>query len=444
MTTTGDESPADDTGSTEAGMMGEPAPTWYQDVAPIVVAKCAGCHRDGGIAPFSLEDYEAAEPWATILADAIDSGSMPPFAVAETEECSMNYGWQDDLRLTDEQKQQVRAWADGGAPAGDPASAVSIPEPPSTALAEVDTHLEMQSEVTIEGTQDQFLCFSLDPGLTEDRFLRALQITPGNPKVVHHVLIYVDADAESAEQAGEDGVFPCSGGSLQGDLIGTWAPGMLPTRTPEGVGMQVPAGARLVMNVHYHPTGAGAEVDAGTGMDIDWLEERPAWAAQLALIGNGMGLLPGPNDSAGPEFRIPPGVADHTESMAIRLSDDIPELRLWEIGAHMHYVGVDMIIGVERSSSSGPAEECLMQTPTYSFEWQRLYAYDVPLEDAPRIQGGDQLFLRCTYNNTLSNPGVIEALSQQGLQEPVEVRLGEETLDEMCLGVFGIAFPNVL
>jgi hypothetical protein len=441
-TTTSSATGADESGST--GEVVEPtAPTWYQDIAPTVIAKCAGCHAEGGIAPFSLSDYESSAGWAMVLADAVEEGRMPPFAAADTNECEMNHGWKDDLRLSDEEKQALRAWADADAPEGDPATAAPVAEPPSVELTTVDTHLQMQEPVTIGGTNDEFLCFSLDPGLTEDRYLQALQIVPGNPKIVHHVLIYVDASGESAAEAGADGWFPCSGGSISGELIGAWAPGALPARPPEGSGMLVPAGARLVMNVHYHPTGGGDEVDATTAIDIDWLDERPGWLAQLALVGNGDGLQAGPNDEGGPEFRIPAGVSGHTETMLVTLPSDLPELRLWGVGAHMHYVGVDMLIGVQRETSPGPDEECLLHTPTYSFEWQRLYTYDNTLDDAVRLAGGDKLYMRCIYDNTLNNPGVAEVLGQQGLDEPIEVVLGEETLDEMCLGVYGIAVPNI-
>lgn len=437
---------ADETGSgSSTGVGVDPnAPTWYQHIAPTVIAKCSGCHREGGIAPFSLTDYESAAPYAVALAASVEDHTMPPFAADDTEECQMNHGWKDDLRLSDDETLALRAWADAFAPEGDPATAAPVAEPPSVELTTVDQTLQVQQGVTIPGgTHDQFLCFSLDPGLSEDRYLQALQIVPGNDKIVHHVLIYVDAEGDSAAEAGEDGWFECSGGSIGGDLIGAWAPGALPARTPEGAGMLVPAGARLVMNVHYHPSTVGDETDDSTAIDLDWLDDRPAWLAQFALVGNGDGLQPGPNDENGIEFRIPAGASGHTETMLAEVPAEIPELRLWGVGSHMHYVGVDMLIGVQRENSPGPAEECLLHTPYYSFEWQRLYTYDNSLDDAIRISGGDKLYMRCIYENTMNNPGVVEALDQQGLDEPIEVVLGEETLDEMCLGVYGIAIPNI-
>ena len=432
-----DDDDAADDGGVEATVF------WHEDVAPIVIGRCSGCHRSGGIGPYSFETYEDTKPLAEAIVAAVESGSMPPWGAQETEECQPKLGWKHDLRLSDEDKILLATWAAEGAPEGDPALAAEIPEPPSTELEDPDQSLVMPAAVTIDGDRDRFLCISLDPELAEDGFLSAVQVNPGNDKIVHHVLIYADPEGASAELADEDGFFECSGGSIGGTLVGAWAPGALPNRMPEGAGMHIPAGARLVMNVHYHPTGVSSEVDDSTGIDLQWHEERPTFAAQLSLVGNASGgdsLLPGPNDEDGTEFRIPAGAKNHTESMRFVIPDEIPLVDVFMAGTHMHYLGVDMIIGVEHV---GGTSECLLQTPQYDFEWQRGYEYDAPLEDVPKIQGGDVFTMRCTYDNTLDNPGVVEALDQLGLSEPVDVYLGEETLDEMCLAVFGTVFPNI-
>jgi hypothetical protein len=117
-----------------------------------------------------------------------------------------------------------------------------------------------------------------------------------------------------------------------------------------------------------------------------------------------------------------------------------PELRIWAVGTHMHYVGTDMRIGITRGApGTEPAEECLLQTPDWDFIWQRGYLYDVPIDQAPTARPGDVIDLRCSYDNSLNNSFVVEALEEQGLTQPTDVLLGEATLDEMCLGVFGIA-----
>jgi hypothetical protein len=271
---------------------------------------------------------------------------------------------------------------------------------------------------------------------------------------VHHVLIYLDETGQSEQLAGDDGRYECFGGPGLGDpaLIAAWAPGVPPNMMPEAVAMNIPVGSKLVVNVHYHPTG-DVQTDPGTSLDIRFEKGAPQYFGELALIGNfggslgaGMGLQPGPNDSSdNPEFRIPGGVEEHTETMYFRMPVSIPELKLWSIGSHMHYVGTDMLIALDRPEpdENGVEQECLLQTPHYSFEWQRGYAFDVPLDETPTVKPGDYLYMRCTYNNSMSNSYVVDALAEQGLDAPVDVYLGEETLDEMCLGVFGVAYSIV-
>ena len=103
----------------------------------------------------------------------------------------------------------------------------------------------------------------------------------------------------------------------------------------------------------------------------------------------------------------------------------------------MHYIGVDVKATIERAGSSGP--ECLLQVPDWDFDWQGRYFYDVPIEQAPTIGPGDRITVRCTYDNTLANPFVRRALLENGLEDPMDVYLGDGTLDEMCwLGMYVI------
>jgi hypothetical protein len=448
----GDSGDSTDTGESETGDTDGLAQetTWHQHIAPIVIGKCSGCHRDGGIGPFALQEYEEAASFAELALGAIESGQMPPWGEDETEECQPLRAFKHDPRLTDEQLELFADWIADGKLEGDPATAAEIPAPPSLVLDDADLRLTTPA-IDIGPGKDQFWCFVLDPGFTDTTFIDATQITAGNDSIVHHVLIYLDETGQSEQLAGDDGRYECFGGPGLGDptLIGAWAPGAPPNMMPDQVAMNIPVGSKMVVNVHYHPTGE-AQTDPGTSLDIRLEKGAPLYFGELALIGNfggpiggGMGLQPGPDDTTGtPEFRIPGGVADHTETMYFRMPSEVPELKLWSVGTHMHYVGVDMLIGLDRSvpDDSGVDQECLVQTPNYSFEWQRGYAYDVPLDDVPLVKPGDYLYMRCTYNNSMSNPFVVDALSEQGLDAPIDVYLGEETLDEMCLGVFGVAY----
>jgi hypothetical protein len=281
--------------------------------------------------------------------------------------------------------------------------------------------------------------------------MTAWQVNPGNALVVHHALVYVDAAAESERRAAVGDSYPCFGGPGIGDpaLIGAWAPGTGRQQLPEQVATRIPAGSRLVMQIHYHPLDQPSEPDA-TAFEFWTVEEPPVYESQIFLIGNFEGperlggLLPGPEDDGNIEFRIPAGTPSHVESMTFRMPTNVPELMLWSVGTHMHYVGTDMKIDVERRTVQGdePESECLVQTPRWDFNWQRGYVYDAPLDQVPRINRGDNLVMRCTYDNSPANPALARALSEAGLDAPIDVRLGEETLDEMCLGVFSLAFPR--
>jgi hypothetical protein len=211
----------------------------------------------------------------------------------------------------------------------------------------------------------------------------------------------------------------------------------------------VPANSLIVMQVHYHPTGGDPETDSDTKWVARWMDTPPTYSSRFELIGNyknavadGKGLLPGPNDTNGVEFLIPAGVADHSEVMVYTIPQNYPDLLLWGVANHMHMVGVDMKLEIERANplAGEPATECLLQTPKWDFGWQRLYEYDTTVEEAVTARAGDTLRVTCRYNNTLENFQLLEALEEQGLTEPVDVGMGSDSLDEMCLGAFSMAY----
>jgi len=429
----------------------EGAVTWNRDVAPIVTKKCVGCHQAGGIAPMTLADYGNAAHYAGKMLEQTQAGTMPPWGAQTTDECSPPFGFKDDPRLTADEQALLEAWVDQGMPEGvKPTRA--LPRPASNALEHPDQTLTIPSSVEIAGTDDRFVCFVLDPGNAKDRYLAATQINPGNPAIVHHVLIFGDPENQSADLADAHGQYDCFGGPGLGaplQLLGAWAPGGVPSVMPPGVGLQLTGGSKIVIQVHYHPTRVKPETDASTSVDLVYIDS-PMKAGMLSLVGNfgerdlelaggkGYGLLPGPDDPAsGPAFLIPPNATEHTETerFLIRSQQGVSQYRVFGVGTHMHYVGQDMKIEVEHEDGS---KDCLLQTPKWDFNWQRVYYYDTPLEDAPVVRPGDVLTMRCTYNNSMANPFVRTALGQQSIDTPVDVHLGESTLDEMCLGAFGV------
>ncbi len=433
------------------------APTFKKDVEPLLQQKCQSCHREGGIAPFTLVSYDEAKSMAELARKKIESRTMPPWGAFDSEACKMQHAFKDDLRLTDAQIALFGRWVDAGMPLGD----ASIQNPPPVfqgdGLATKTATLQMNAPFELQGGgPDDIRCFPIDPGFATDTWIGGVNVVPGNPKIVHHVIVYTDPNGEGATKAGTEGSYKCFGGPGVADtsLLMAWAPGARPIRYADA-GIKVKASSKLVMQVHYHPT-PETQKDQ-TGFEVEVLPTKPTNVAQLLLLGNARGekgiikLLPGPNDPAtGPEFRIPANAKNHTESMELVLPDTLggfplPVMSVATIGAHMHWAGVDMRIEVERgAASSGPAKECLLGTPKYDFNWQRGYSIDAPMPELPTIQAGDKLRFTCTYDNTTDNPNVKRALAEQRLPAPVDITLGESTLDEMCLGVLAVLRPATI
>ncbi len=435
------------------GCNGEEAPydgpTYYQDIAPILSVSCGSCHREGGMNPYMLfDDADFTSSMSSSIAAAIEEGSMPPFYAEETEACPNPWGWQHDPRLSAAEQQLVAEWADAGGPTGDAADAVPVPPPPSGDLEDVDVTAFPAGKwttVPFGEVEDQFICFSIDPGISEEKWLEAFQVVPEDLAVVHHVLTGIDLLGASAALADENGTYDCFGAfGVDATFIGGWVPGSSPIEFPAHSGLRVPPEARIVLQMHYHMA-AEAHQD-GTGVALRWAESTPIREANLGLIGNagqqfvdGTGLQAGPNDDNGVEFFVPAGAEGHTETMMFRPWDYSPrELQVFMVANHMHYVGTDMRMWVQRGGQSPTGvEACLLHTPAWDFDWQQFYFYDTATRQAPTIYPGDSLWLQCEFDNTLDNPGVLNALEEADLDSPQDVRLGEGSLDEMCIGVIG-------
>lgn len=422
--------------------------TYAETIEPLVQDKCQGCHHEGGIAPFALMTYEDVTAMGPLAKDKVQKREMPPWGAFNDDACTMDHSLRDNLSLTDAQVDQFVRWVDAGMPLGD---ATKRP-PPRTSFAATGLVEKTNSfpapSFAVEPGKDDIRCFPVDPGFTKDTWIGASNVVPGQPRVVHHVIVYVDTAQEGMKKIGPDGSYPCFGGPDLGgipSMLLAWAPGVPPTTYGENTGLKVPKGAHLITQVHYHPT--GETVTDQTVVDVKTLSEKPQYVAQVIILGNatsGKGiikLLPGPDDPpSGPEFVIPSNAKGHTESMQVTIPPGLGlgPLRLYGVGAHMHWAGVDMKISLERASASDgqPGDECLLSTPKYNFNWQRGYTYDEPYAKLPLVSEGDTLRMTCTYDNTTDNRFVAQSMADQRLSAPPEIRLGETTRDEMCLGVF--------
>jgi mono/diheme cytochrome c family protein len=413
------------------------APTWHQDVAPLVGQHCSACHTDGAIgAPLVFDGYEATRPFGPIIRNAVATREMPPFMGQETAECTPDYPWMHDARLSTAEIETITAWVDAGMPEGDPASAAPIPEADQPRIEGPVQTLTPPSEYVVPpvgSRADIYTCISLDPGLLEDGWLQAFEVVPGDTRVVHHVLVGVDATGESGALAPDGGAYPCLGGfGVPANFIGGWVPGAAPVLMPERTAVRVPAGGRLVLQMHYHLI--DEEVRDATGLKLKWADEPPERSASFGLFGNRNGLQPDPEDGGEARLFIPAGKKGHMERVILPWRVPTP-VRVFMVWNHMHYVGSGMRVWVERA---GQPPSCLLDTPEWDFNWQQSFFYDAAAGQAPLLLPGDELHLECIYDNTLDNPGVRKMLEEAGLDAPIDVSLGEGSLDEMCLVSLGV------
>jgi hypothetical protein len=417
--------------------------TWYEDVGPIVATRCMGCHQEGGLAPFSLESYEDAAFNAQRMLVAVESGQMPPWGAQEASDCTPERAWRHDPRMTDTEIAVLRAWITDGRPAGEPAELVPASEERLTGV----THALVPTEpFTTSGATDQFMCFVLDPQLATTHYLTGWEVVPSNPAVVHHaVVLTLGADllqaARNANVIGKP--LPCSAVPMT-QAIGAWAPGQGPTEMPAGIGAPMLANTGVLVQIHYHPANAVNDPDA-TAVNLRLSAEPPARLFGFGGWGNAAAepaLLAGPDDNGTVEFRVPAHRANHTETMRFTIDDPMNPTRrvpMFLMQPHQHYVGTRVELRIHRPSppAGEPADECLINS-NWNFDWQRTYQYDVPVEQLPTFGHGDTVEIKCTYDNSLANPFVQRALAELGLVAPIDVFLGEQSLDEMCLVLVGL------
>ena len=271
------------------GTAGAPEPTWYRDVQPIVVARCQGCHTDDGVAPFPLTSYTQLVGMRESIRDAIDTRLMPPW---QPSDCCNHYRW--DRSLSDADRDTLLRWFDSYMALGDEADAQPVAPPPQ-GLPRVDLTATMKVPFTPTPKvgADELRCFFLDHAPIETtRYITGFDFKPGVRGEVHHVIVMAldeDRAAELAKREGEDGRpgFDCWGGggeiTVGQTYIGGWQPGVLPRLLPDGIGRELPAHTRILLQVHYD-TGHGIAPDQSS-IDI-MLADHVDRVEKSAPVGN--------------------------------------------------------------------------------------------------------------------------------------------------------------
>lgn len=408
--------------------------TWHGEVRPIFEHRCNACHRDGGMAPFSMEHDDAQwvsgpPEWMDEALDSIVQGRMPPWN--PSPDCKPVVG---QRVLTPEEKELIFQWADAGYALGDPADYVPPPPPEGMPSGPADQVLEMVEPFTPDRSQpDDYQCFLLDYDASVDRWMTGFDVLPDHLAMVHHVILYqispddVPAvegfDAASPDEPGYDCLFDPG---VFSPFLGGWAPGQPATLFGEGIAKAIPAGSRLVMQLHYNT------------LDLPADKPTPADQSAMALWFMPEGESPKQELFSIPvpaDLYLPAGDPEVEAELDIRLSDflfGIPEplvqlfadkIHVMGVFPHMHQLGRSIRLDVTKEDG----EQCLVAIDDWDFAWQQGYYF--PEEHWYTPDTSDRIRLQCVYDNSPENQPV-----HNGVQgEPRDVHWGEGTSDEMCL-----------
>jgi mono/diheme cytochrome c family protein len=391
-------------GAGAASSDGEPV-TFSDQVVRIFQAHCQACHRPGEVAPFALTTYTDAYAQRRKIGHAVRKRTMPPWKPVR--------GFGDFLeprRLSDADVALIERWVAAGAPEGDPARLPPPRQFPTTwTQGPPDLVLDIGVDFSVTAREnDLYRCFTIPTTFKEDRWISAVEYVPGNRRVVHHVLTYVDTTgrATALDDAEPGPGYTCFGGPGFGPRggLGGWAPGARPTAMPDGVGMLLPAGARLVIQVHYHNR---------TG-EIVRDQTRVGLRFARATVDKRVRVIPVLDRG----FLIPAGAERHV----VRASYVLPptwHMHAIGVSPHMHLLGREM-----RVTATYPdgATRPLIYIDDWDFHWQGSYTFREPIP----LPGGTRIDVEAVFDNSARN-------RRNPSSPPRDVTWGEGTTDEMCI-----------
>jgi peroxiredoxin len=387
---------------------GASLPTYNGAVAAILQKNCLECHRRGQVGPFSLETYAQARKRADDIAEVAGDRRMPPWKAAPQSYPRFKH----DRSLAAGDIATLVAWAEGGAPEGDgtpPASPAATSS--EWALGTPDLVLEMPGDFEIPADGDDlYRCFVIPIPNGEDRYIAAIEYQPGNRRVVHHMLGYVDTSGKARERdAADEGLgYTCYSGpgiEIHGDL-GGWAPGNEPSRLPEGIGRFLPRNADAVLQMHYHPSGKPETDRSRIGIHFSRtpVKQTLHWSAAVKF-----------------DLKIPAGEKDFEAKAQWQIPVAVEALA---VTPHMHMLGRDMHLWVTFPDGR---DQDLITVPDWDFSWQNTYYFEEPIA----LPKGTILKLVAHFDNSEDNP-------RNPNKPPKLVTWGEATTDEMCIGFIAL------
>jgi hypothetical protein len=354
--------------------------TYSRDVAPILNAKCVSCHRPGEVAPFALLSYAEARPWARSIRQQVVQRRMPPW------NADPHYGeYQNDRRLTEKEIETLVAWVDGGAKEGNPAEAP--PKPQFTdgwQIGTPDLVLTMAEPVKIPASGTiPYITVPTDHVFQEDTWIQAIEVRPGNRRVVHH--------AVAQSSGGENGM----GG---GQNVHLYSPGLEAMIWREGYGKFFPKGTRFSFNMHYNAI--GQETTDQSKIGIRFARTPVHTQVNTTIVLNNT-------------LVIPPMVQKHEVVAAFQFPS---EARIHGLRPHMH---LRAQLGTASLITPDGNRRVLLHIPKWDDSWQNYYVMQRPI----RVPQGAVLEYLATYDNSTANP--------LNPDPTIAVRWGQQVWDEM-------------
>jgi hypothetical protein len=382
------------------------APTFTKDVAPILQKSCVSCHRAGQMAPMSLRTYEEVRPWARSIRDRVSRREMPPFHL------DRNVGiteYVDDPSLTEAEIATIVNWANGGAPRGNPADMPAqrvFTADHDWQLGKPDLIVTMEKDYVVPAvSEDQQVDFVVPTGLTEDRYIKAIEAKPTQVgrKVLHHMLAY----AIQEPQEGFDPLVDSPGNDTA--YLVEYVPGTLPDVLPEGTGRLLRAGSKIKFSSHYHSIGEEIRDRISIAFVLYPKGYTPKHQVQTVRV------RPQPG-ADGNYLDIPPGARNVRHDGYFRLERPA---KIISFQPHMHYRGQAM--SLEAILPSGHTQ-MLTSVSKYDWPWQLSYTYKYP----PAFPAGTLLHTITYYDNSAAN--------KYNPDPTAWVGFGQRTIDEMANG----------
>ncbi len=393
-----------------------PQVTFTRDVAPILEKNCQGCHRPGEAAPFSLLTYQQARPWAKAMKEAVRLKKMPPWFA------DPHYGkFSNDQSLAAKDVDAIAAWADAGAPEGDPkdlpaprsfVEGWSIPRP--DVVFQPPQAFEIPASGTIE-----YQKIIVPSGFTEDKWVQFAEARPGDRARIHHMILYVREPGSHWLKDAKPGVFfvapkPAENenvdtSALPSDFLVGYAPGQPPEILPPGQAKLIKAGSDLVLEIHYTTNGIAA-TDHGSKFGLVFARVAPKERVLTLSATNGT-------------FKIPPGDPNYRVDAEFQLGTTV---KLVGLHPHMHGRGKDFEYRIVYPNGES---QTLLRVPRYNWHWQLWYNLAEPIV----LPKGAKIECTAHFDNSPNNPDNADPTK--------EVSWGDQSWDEMMVGFFNLVFP---